>query len=75
MDWQLIIADIQKRGLSQSQIASACHCGQATVSDLSSGKTKQPSFVLGQALLALLKCSDRAIARIKAAASEAKAGA
>lgn len=75
MDWQSIIADIQKRGLSQSQIAAACHCGQATVSDLSSGKTKQPNFVLGQALLALSKASDRAIARLKAPAAEAKAGA
>jgi predicted XRE-type DNA-binding protein len=75
MDWQLIIADIQKRGLSQSQIASACHCGQATVSDLSNGKTKQPSFVLGQALLALSKASDRTIARHKLPATEAKAGA
>ncbi|WP_295986399.1 hypothetical protein [uncultured Variovorax sp.] len=74
MDWQSIIADIQKRGLSQSQIAMACHCGQATVSDLSSGKTKQPSFVLGQALITLSKANDRAIARYKAGA-EAKAGA
>lgn len=75
MDWQLIIADIQKRGLSQSQIATYCRCGQATISDLAKGKTKQPSFLLGQALMKLVKVSDREIGRIKAADAEARAGA
>jgi len=74
MDWPSIIADIQKRGLSQSQIAMACHCGQATVSDLSSGKTKQPGFVLGQALIELSRASDHAIEGYRTGA-EAKAGA
>ncbi|MGJ7529826.1 XRE family transcriptional regulator [Variovorax sp. GB1P17] len=73
MDWQSIIAEIQKRGLSQSQIAAFCRCGQATVSDLANGKTKQPSFVFGQSLLALSKASNRTINRIKAPCADAKA--
>lgn len=55
MDWQLLIADLQKRGLSQSQIATACNCGQATISDLANKPEREPSFKLGQALIALRK--------------------
>jgi transcriptional regulator with XRE-family HTH domain len=53
VNWQLLIADLQQRGLSQSQIASACNCGQATISELAKGKNDNPSFRLGQALIAL----------------------
>lgn len=72
MTWTQTIAEIQKRGLSQSQIAAACRCGQVTISDLARGKTKQPHFVLGQALMALSKASDEEIAQV-AAAGVAKA--
>lgn len=54
MDWKQLIADIGAYGLSQPQIASICVCGQATISDLASGKTKDPRDSLGQALRALL---------------------
>lgn len=59
MDWKLIISELQALGMSQPQIAAACGCGQATISDLASGKTKDPRDSLGQALRALLKKSRR----------------
>lgn len=54
MDWKIIIADVQKRtGLTQSEIARAVGCGQATVNGLANGKTNQPSYALGVAILSL----------------------
>ena len=53
MDWKLLIAELRAHGLSQPQIAAACDCGQATISDLASGKTDDPRHSLGQALRAL----------------------
>lgn len=54
MDWKIIIAEIQEYGhLTQPQIAARSGCSQATVSDLSIGKTKQPRHSLGEELLAL----------------------
>ena len=66
MNWQSLIADIQTRGMSQSQIASACDCGQATVSELANGKNTNPSFKLAQALIALHKSATRRRAVAKA---------
>lgn len=58
MDWKNIIAEIQRHGqMTQSQIAAEVECGQATISDLANGGTKQPSYSLGAALLKVL---DRA---------------
>jgi transcriptional regulator with XRE-family HTH domain len=54
MDWTKIIAEIQKHGYSQPQIAAICGCAQATVSDLASGMTKDPRHSLGQRLQELL---------------------
>lgn len=53
MNWKNLIADLQARGLSQPQIAAACECGQATISDLARGRTEDPRDSLGQALRAL----------------------
>ncbi|MDE2022038.1 MAG: helix-turn-helix transcriptional regulator [Patescibacteria group bacterium] len=56
MDWKNIIAQIQELGgLTQPQIAAIVGCGQATVSDLANGKTREPRHSLGQALCALLE--------------------
>ncbi len=55
MDWKNTIREIQgKRSMTQMQIAAAVGCGQATISGLAIGTTKQPTFSLGCALLALL---------------------
>lgn len=54
MDWKTTIAQIQAHGLTQPQIAAVCGCGQATISDLASGKTQDPRHSLGEALRGLL---------------------
>ena len=63
MDWSKLISSIQKRGLSQMQIAAICGCGQATISDLLKGTTTEPRFTLGQQLIVLSKASDRELKR------------
>jgi len=63
--WTSTIATIQKRGLSQAQIAAACNCGQVTISDLARGKTKQPHFALGLALTKLVQASDAELEAIR----------
>ena len=56
MDWKNVIAEIQRHGqMTQPQIAEKVGCGQATISDLVNGATKQPRWPLGDALLDLLK--------------------
>ena len=56
MDWKNVIAEIQRHGqLTQTQIAAEVGCGQATISDLVNGSTKQPSYSLGADMLALLE--------------------
>ena len=50
MDWKSLIADLQRHGYTQPQIAAVCGCGQATISDLAKGNTKEPRHSLGEAL-------------------------
>lgn len=66
MNWQQLISDLQARGWSQTQIAAHCECGQATISEIARGKNVNPSFKLGQALIALQK-SRRKVAELKVA--------
>lgn len=53
MDWEQLIAELVARRMSQTQIAAACGCGQATIADLANGKTKEPRHSLGETLRAL----------------------
>lgn len=53
MNWKQLITDLKTAGLGQEQIAQACGCSQATVSELLHSPTKQPSHPLGEALRAL----------------------
>lgn len=55
MKWKDYIAAIAETGVSQSQIAKKAGCGQATISDLASGKTQEPRHSLGVALVRLGK--------------------
>lgn len=71
-DWTSVISAIHKRGLTQVQIASACSCAQATISDLAKGITSDPRHTLGVALIRLSEAPDEEIERIKSPA-EAKA--
>lgn len=51
MQWKDYITAIFEKGVSQSQLASLVGCGQATISDLASGKTREPRHSLGVAIL------------------------
>lgn len=51
--WSKIIRDLQRTGVTQQQVADVCGCRQWTISDLATGKTKDPSFPLGTALIDL----------------------
>jgi predicted XRE-type DNA-binding protein len=55
MNWQSLIADLRARNFRQVDIAAICNCKQSTISDLATGETEQPSFALGQSLIALHK--------------------
>lgn len=67
MDWTKVIGELADMGYTQPKIATECLCGQATVSDLASGKTTDPRFGTALMLLALLHK-----ARIEAKQAEAK---
>jgi transcriptional regulator with XRE-family HTH domain len=64
MDWKLLIAELQKRGFTQPEIAARCDCGQATISDLASGNTKEPRHSLGESLRRLHKSKARPKAKV-----------
>ena len=55
MNWKNIIAELQAWGVTQPQIAAACGCAQATISDLATGKSTEPRYALGRAIEALHK--------------------
>lgn len=51
MEWKDYLAMLAAQGVSQSQIAREVGCGQATISDLALGKTREPRTSLGMAIL------------------------
>lgn len=53
MDWKKLIADLATAGVTQAEIAEKCGVAQASVSDLSTGKTKSPNFDFGSRLVAM----------------------
>jgi transcriptional regulator with XRE-family HTH domain len=55
MDWTSLIAELGRLGYTQPKIAEECQCGQATISDLANGKSKEPRHALGEELKALLE--------------------
>jgi transcriptional regulator with XRE-family HTH domain len=59
MNWQLLLKTLTERGMTQQQIATECGCSQASISDLATGKTKNPTYQIGATLQTLLKKSAR----------------
>lgn len=53
MNWTSLLKDLADAGLSQTRIAELCGSSQTTISDLSRGQVKDPSYRLGAALTAL----------------------
>lgn len=70
MDWKQIVADIQASGVSQVQIAEACGCSQATVSELATGKNCDPRASIA---LRVLQLHKKALRRRKDAPAVSKA--
>lgn len=59
MNWSQLVLSIQAAGWSQPQIAAACNCAQSTISDIAAGRTKDPRFSIGKALIDLAGGADR----------------
>ena len=55
MHWKDLIGALVDSGLTQVQIAEQAGCQQNTVSDLSTGKTKEPRGSLAFALMRLCR--------------------
>lgn len=53
MNWTELLADLRAAGYTQTKLAKLLKTGQSTLSELSSGKTTNPSFELGNALVAI----------------------
>lgn len=62
MNWKTIISDLIDAGVRQIEIANFCETSQSYVSDLLNGKSKQPNWAIGDALLRLHRdrCERRA---------------
>jgi transcriptional regulator with XRE-family HTH domain len=63
MNWVDTIALLKEAGYTQTEIAQECGCAQNTISDLSTGKSQQTSFVIGLGLQRLASKAKRAAAR------------
>ncbi len=53
MNWQELISDLIKSGMTQAQIAESAKCTQAFISDLYRGKKKGCDYEIGVALVEL----------------------
>ena len=53
MNWTLLISDLKSHGLSENQIAAEVGCGQASINEIGGGKTTNPRYNLGRALVEL----------------------
>lgn len=59
MDWKNVISELVSDGYTQPQLAHLCNCSQTTISELATGKTSQPRFSTGDALIKLHKKVQR----------------
>lgn len=53
MDWPQLIKELADAKVTQAQIAEACGVTQSTVSEVSRGIIKSPSYTFGTRLIAL----------------------
>jgi predicted XRE-type DNA-binding protein len=60
MNWPKILSDLADAGLSQAEIARELRIQQPSVSDIANGKTKRPSWDVGNGLLKLHRKHCRA---------------
>lgn len=70
MNWKLLIAEIQEHGdLTQAEIGEKCGTTQSTISSLVNRDGGEPSFALGQKIIALHKVTLRKAKKQKAVAN------
>jgi len=55
MKFKKILEKLVKSGWTQQELAIECKCGQSTLSDIFSGKTKEPRGLLAIKLVELSK--------------------
>jgi transcriptional regulator with XRE-family HTH domain len=55
VDWPGLLRGLKAAGITQPEIALQLKCGQATVSDIATGKTSDPRFTLAAGLLRLAR--------------------
>lgn len=53
MDWNKLVEDLKATGLTQEEIAELSGMATGTLSELLSGKVKEPRWSKGDALIAL----------------------
>lgn len=53
MDWSSLIKRLQDAGMTQVQIAEAVGTAQSVISSMLAGKSRNPSYALALALIAL----------------------
>lgn len=68
MDWKQLLEDLAEAGWAQTRIAERCGVGQATISELARGVTKEPRYQLGAALHVLHAEVVKGVSPVKAAA-------
>lgn len=54
-DFRSIVNGLRAQGMTQADIAGVCQCDQSSISDISTGRTKDPRYSVGAALIALSK--------------------
>lgn len=53
MDWNKIVEEIKRTGITQGQIAESIGVAEGTLSELCNGKISEPKWSKGDALLSL----------------------
>lgn len=51
--WAGLLRDLKRAGVTQMEIAKRCCCAQPSISDLATGRTKEPVWSIGDALIQL----------------------
>jgi len=59
MDWKQLIFDITSLGLSQADISTKTGIAPSAISELATGKTKEPRWSTGQKLRSLYRATKR----------------
>lgn len=63
MDWKQLILDITQLGISQADISIKTGIAPSAISELATGKTREPRWTTGQKLLQLLRAAKRTKAK------------